>query len=31
MTDVITISSEIVTGYRLIPVLPADEIARAAE
>ncbi|HKD89633.1 MAG TPA: pyridoxamine 5'-phosphate oxidase family protein [Streptosporangiaceae bacterium] len=30
-TDVLTISSEIVTGYRLMPTLPADEIARTAE
>jgi len=31
MTDVLTISSEIVTGYRLIPALTSDEIARAAQ
>jgi hypothetical protein len=31
MTDVLTISSEIVTGYRLVPAMPADEVARAAE
>jgi hypothetical protein len=31
MTDVLTISSDIVTGYRLIPAVPADEVARAAE
>jgi hypothetical protein len=31
MTDILTISSEIVTGYRLIHALPADETARAAE
>jgi len=29
-TDVLTISSEIVTGYRLMPALPADEIVRTA-
>jgi hypothetical protein len=31
MTDVLTISSEIVTGYRLEPAPPADEIVRVAE
>lgn len=30
-TDVLTISMEIVTGYRLRPAVPADEIARIAE
>jgi hypothetical protein len=31
MTDVVTISSEIVTGYRLIPAVASDDIARTAE
>jgi hypothetical protein len=31
MTDVLTISSEIVTGYRLIPAVASEEIARTAE
>lgn len=31
MTDVLTISSEIVTGYRLIPAVASSEIARTAE
>jgi hypothetical protein len=31
MTDVLTITSEIVTGYRLVPAVPADEVARTAE
>ena len=31
MTEVLTISTEIVTGYRLIPVLPADEIVQTAQ
>jgi hypothetical protein len=31
MTDILTISSEIVTGYRLIPAVAPDEIARTAE
>jgi Pyridoxamine 5'-phosphate oxidase len=30
MTDVVEISTEIVTGYELIPVQPDDEIVRAA-
>lgn len=29
MAEVLTISSEIVTGYRLIPAVPADEAVRA--
>jgi hypothetical protein len=31
MTDVLTISSEIVTGYRLMPGLPADQIVLIPE
>ena len=30
MTDIVEISSEIVTGYELVPHLPRDEIVRAA-
>ncbi len=30
MTDIIEISSEIVTGYQLVPDQPGDEIVRAA-
>jgi hypothetical protein len=30
MTDIIEISSEIVTGYQLVPNQPGDEIVRAA-
>jgi pyridoxamine 5'-phosphate oxidase-like protein len=30
MADILTISSEVVTGYRLVPVEPANEIVRAA-
>ena len=31
MTDILVISSEIVTGFQLVPRLPEDEVVRAAQ